>query len=177
MTIIQPSIGRIVLFLPPIDGGRHQDGQPFGALVAGVNDDATINLLVAARDGTPYGVQNVVLVQDGDEIDLDKAHAFWMAYQKGQAAKTEAIGAPLHERVGALETQLKGNFESLGTWLAQEFARIEQRISGSPEVTGLAPPAPPPMDPAPIPAAEQQPAPEQKPEASTTESQAAPQPV
>ncbi|MCK1501519.1 hypothetical protein [Bradyrhizobium sp. 188] len=162
MTRIPPSIGRIVLFLPPIDGGRHEDGQPFGALVAGVNDDGTINLMAAARDGTPYGVQNVVLVQEGDEIDLDRAHAFWMAYQKGQAAKAEQLQAagatvdlaPLLDRLTALEGVLEAGgifhqlFERTKTEIASfvqdEIAALETRLASPAAPAPLPPPEAPP---------------------------------
>lgn len=169
MTVIPPSIGRIVLFFPALDGGRHEDGQPFGAMIAGVNDDGTINLMAAARDGTPYGVQNVRLVQDGEAFELEKAHAFWMAYQKGQAAKAEQLqsGAassaaavdltPVHARLAEIETGVEGKFDELGKWLQSTIGDFHNRLAA------LEPPkqAPPPTEPpAPAPAPDPAPAPQ-----------------
>lgn len=133
MTVIPPTIGRIVLFFPAIDGGRHEDGQPFGSMIAGVNDDGTINLLVAARDGSPYGAQNVLLVQDGDEIDQDKAHATWMAYQKGQAAKAEqlqsvaATSAPSAE-LAAVHTKLEELASAVATPPTVDLTAVHQKV-------------------------------------------------
>jgi hypothetical protein len=137
---IDPTIGRIVWFFPPIDGGRHEDGQPFGSMIAGVNDGGTINLQVAARDGSPYGASNVLLVQDGDPIDQDKAHAVWMPYQKGQAAKTEALQAgtgpapavdlqPVHDKIAGVETATQVKFEELGGWLTKMFSEFEGKLA------------------------------------------------
>jgi hypothetical protein len=132
---IEPTIGRIVWFFPAVDDGRHADGQPFSAMIAGVNDDGTINLLVAARDGSPYGAQNVALKQDGDEIDLDAAHAAWMPYQKGQAAKTEALQAsttqqlaPVFERVDAIAAEITGKLEEMGSWTVKTLQDFDARL-------------------------------------------------
>ncbi|MGY4295349.1 type II secretory pathway component HofQ [Bradyrhizobium sp. i1.4.4] len=151
--------------------------------------------MAAARDGTPYGVQNVTLVQDGDEIEFEKAHAFWMAYQKGQAAKTEQLQAagaavdlaPVLDRLTALEGVLEagGVFHQLFERTKTEIAAFVQDEIAALE-TRLAPPAAPaPPETPPAPAAEQaqteQPA-EQQPATQATEQQqsaagAAPQPV
>jgi hypothetical protein len=185
---IEPTIGRIVWFFPPIDGGRHEDGQPFGSLVAGVNDDGTINLLVAARDGSPYGAANIPLLQDGDAIDQDTAHAVWMPYQKGQAAKTEQLlGStalpvdlqPVHDKIADAEKATQAKFEEFGTWLKNRFEDFDIRISAAAAAASAAqaasaPPAPaatPPAAPAPAGATEAQPnasAPGAAPAAATT---------
>ena len=149
MTRILPSIGRIVWFFPAIDGGRHEDGQPFSSMIAGVNDDGTINLLAAARDGTPYGVTNVLLVQEGDEFDQDKPHAVWMPFQKGQAAKTEAAQAaavdlaPVHERIDELAKTLEDggpihqlfaqNQDEIVAIVERKFAELEAKLGQKPE--------------------------------------------
>lgn len=158
---IEPSLGRIVWFFPPIDSGRHEDGQPFGSMIAGVNDDGTINLLVAARDGSPYGVQNVTLLQDGDDIDQDQAHAVWMPFQKGQAAKTEALQAsggqpvdlqPVHDKIAGVEKATQVKFEELGGWLSKMFTDFEQKLTAL--TTPPAAPSAPGGEPAPGPAGE-----------------------
>ncbi len=133
---IEPTTGRVVLFLPAVDDGRHEDGLPFAALLAGVNADSTINLMVAARDGSPYGVQNIVLVQDGDDFDLTKAHAFWMPYQKGQAAKTEALQAsttigtavdlaPVHERIATVATEAHDKIAGVEQAVTDKIGAVE----------------------------------------------------
>ena len=117
---IEPSIARNLWYFPPLDGGRHEDGQPFAAILAGINDDGTVNLGVFARDGSPYGVQNVRLVQDGEAFDPEAEHAVWMPYQKGQAARTEQIAqsidlTPVLGRLGDLEVSSASRFEAIET--------------------------------------------------------------
>ena len=88
--MISPSIGRIVWFHPHISE-RDPNAQPLAAIVAKVISDRCVNLGVFAGDGTTFPRQHVPLLQDGDEIDLDQPFCEWMPYQKGQAAKTEAL--------------------------------------------------------------------------------------
>jgi hypothetical protein len=99
--MIKPTVGRVVWFYPPVDDGRDPNGQPLAAMIAKVIDDRHINIGALFGDGTPFAVQDVVLVQEGDQVDPDQAHACWMPYQVGQAAKAEK-----------LELQLAGSGES-----------------------------------------------------------------
>jgi hypothetical protein len=100
--MIEPTVGRIVLYHPHVDEKEHltappAPGAPLAAMIAGVESPRIINLLVADAHGNPFGRAGVFLVQDGETPPTDISYAEWMAYQKGQAAKTEK-----------LETQISG---------------------------------------------------------------------
>lgn len=143
--MIKPTPGRVVYFLPALEQ-RDPNGQPLAATVAKVIDDRVVNLTVHAADGTTYPLQHVTLLQDGDELpDPNQAYAFWMPYQKGQAAKTEAAIAagPTGEQIAGIVATAVQNFgESLDpifVQIGQRLAALEQR-----------PPAPPAAPPPPI---------------------------
>ncbi len=94
--IIKPSIGRVVWFHPARAdriAGQPND-QPCAALVTYVWGDRMVNLMATTPNGVPYGVTSVTLVQDGDATPIER-YATWMPYQKGQAAKAEALEAKL----------------------------------------------------------------------------------
>jgi len=96
--IIQPTIGRVVWYYPPADQripGQPND-QPLKADVTYVWGDRMVNLMAVTPNGTPFGVTSVTLVQDGDATPIER-YAVWMPYQKGQAAKAEA----LEQKLGA----------------------------------------------------------------------------
>ncbi len=42
--------------------GGHNAEKPQAAMVAGVNEDNTINLMVLTQQGAPYALQSVVLI-------------------------------------------------------------------------------------------------------------------
>ncbi len=98
MTIIKPTIGRVVWFWPGAiaipsaaeDFFYDDTSQPCAALVAHVIDERTVNLAVMDQTGRVFSRQRVKLIQDGDERPL-QYFCEWMPYQKGQAAKTEAL--------------------------------------------------------------------------------------
>lgn len=100
--MITPTVGRIVLFKPargdsicfetptqadPLWG----DVETLAGMVAHVNKDGSINIAVADVFGNSHARQNVPLIQD-DAYPDDGPFAFWMPYQKAQAAKAD--GAP-----------------------------------------------------------------------------------
>jgi hypothetical protein len=90
--MIKPSIGRVVWYHPPATErikGEPND-QDRAALVTYVWGDRMVNLMATTPNGVPYGVTSVTLVQDGDPTPTDR-YATWMPYQKGQAAKAEAL--------------------------------------------------------------------------------------
>lgn len=101
MPVITPTNGRIVWFTPHTDTSKwpsgmqqHDPEQPFAAIVCHVWGDRMVNLLVTDSNGAQFPFTSVDLVQDGDYTDGFKAlgrYAEWMPYQKGQAAKTEAL--------------------------------------------------------------------------------------
>lgn len=91
--VISPTPGRIVWFNPaPHDGLATMNGHPLAAIVAGVHNDRLVNLAVFDAYGNTQQRSSVQLVQPGDAVP-DSAHATWMPYQVGQAAKTQAATA------------------------------------------------------------------------------------
>src|ERR1700756_409916 len=84
--MITPTVGRVVWYHRGARSGfagRHYEDQPLAALVAYVNADGTVNLMVADAHGTPFGVSNVPLVQEGEESPGTDGAGFaeWMPYQ------------------------------------------------------------------------------------------------
>jgi hypothetical protein len=87
--VISPTPGRIVWYTPtPHDGIATLNDQPLAAIVAGVHNDRLVNLAVFDSYGNTQQRSNVTLVQPGEDAP-NHAHATWMPYQVGQAAKTE----------------------------------------------------------------------------------------
>lgn len=91
MTIIAPTVGRIVWFTPTNDDAYVEvhGNQPFAAIVTYVHDDRMVNLTAFDHAGNAKPHTSVVLVQDGDPKPDDR-YAEWMPYQIGQAKKHEA---------------------------------------------------------------------------------------
>lgn len=94
--MIKPTVGRVVWFYPSIsiEPGftYHGGGQPLAAIVTHVWGDRMVNLTVADSNGVTHGKTSVALMQ-GDEPHTPP-HGYyceWMPFQKGQAAKTEAL--------------------------------------------------------------------------------------
>lgn len=114
--MIEPTVGRIVhYFLANVHD------KPHAALLVGVNSERNINLAVFNDDGSHFRAVSVPLLQDQDTPPEDAPYAAWMVYQKGQAAKTEALQAatlpasapapavdlaPVHEKLAQLETSI-----------------------------------------------------------------------
>lgn len=90
--MIKPSIGRVVWYHPSQDQliKGEPTGQPCAAIVTYVWGDRMVNLTVMTPNGAAYGVTSVDLVQDGDATPNGR-YCEWMPYQKGQAAKSEAL--------------------------------------------------------------------------------------
>ncbi len=94
MATITPTIGRVVLYWPDksFSGCRPDAGQPLPALIARVWNDTSINVGGFDANGVPFSAGSVYLVPaDGEPLNRDAHYATWMPYQKGQAAKTEAL--------------------------------------------------------------------------------------
>jgi hypothetical protein len=85
--MITPTIGRIVWFWnsPELRGA-----QPEAAIVAKVWSDTMVNLGVFRDNGNCTGFTSVTLWQ-GEGEPPASAYCEWMPYQKGQAAKTDAL--------------------------------------------------------------------------------------
>ena len=89
--MITPTVGRIMWYWPVKD---QRGDQPLAAIVAHVWGNDMVNLCVFDQNGTPSSRTSVPIVQDGSPyIAGDSPYAEWMPYQKGQAAKTEALEA------------------------------------------------------------------------------------
>lgn len=84
--MIEPTVGRIVWFYqtPP-------DGEAREAIVTKVWTPRMVNLCVFEHDGTPRPTTSVRLLQDDEAPAGESSWCVWMPYQKGQAAKTEAL--------------------------------------------------------------------------------------
>jgi hypothetical protein len=88
MANIAPTVGRSLYYYPTQEAVELD--KPTVALLAGVNDDGTVNLATFDNLGQYQGGRTgVQLVQEGDEIPADP-HARWMPYQVGQAKQSEA---------------------------------------------------------------------------------------
>lgn len=92
--MISPTIGRVVLFWPSVPPGGLQRTQPYPALVSYVWSDRLINIGGFDGNGVPFAATSVPLLQD-DDIAPAGYYAEWMPYQKGQAAKAEALQSQL----------------------------------------------------------------------------------
>lgn len=94
--MIKPTVGRVVWYWPsPKEHIVGNDGgQPLAALVAHVWSDTCVNLAVFDANGCGHSRTSVLLHQDGNPRP-GAGFCEWMPYQKGQAAKTEALEAAL----------------------------------------------------------------------------------
>ena len=90
--MIKPTIGRVVWYY---QAGASHDAEPNAAIVAKVWSDTLVNLSVFDANGIGRGETSVLLVQDGYGNPGGGSWCCWMPYQKGQAAKTEALEASL----------------------------------------------------------------------------------
>lgn len=90
--MIKPTVGRVVWFYP---AGVSHESQPQAAFIAYVHSDTMINVGGFDHNGEPFGETSVLLLQDEGSYGNPGGGpwACWMPYQKGQAAKTEALEA------------------------------------------------------------------------------------
>jgi hypothetical protein len=93
--MIKPTIGRVVIIQRGAPGAQ-ADGWP--ALVNKVHGDRCINAAGFNEWGTSVGFSSLPLLQDDDVPPPVGPYAEWMPYQKGQAAKTEALQAQLGDK-------------------------------------------------------------------------------
>jgi hypothetical protein len=86
--MIEPTNGRIVWI-----HHRGYSDQPLSAIITYVHSDKFINVCAFTPDGIPLPLRDIPLIQDSGDSDINvvKPYAVWMPYQKGQAAKTEAL--------------------------------------------------------------------------------------
>lgn len=90
--MIEPTVGRIV-WIRGVSGENHDVSQPFAAIIAFVWSPRIINVAYFDHNGSPRPLRSVTLLQDDDAKPDDQPFACWMPYQKGQAAKYEALEA------------------------------------------------------------------------------------
>lgn len=89
--MIKPTIGRVVLYYP--HGNTPEDNQAHAALVAYVWSDTCVNLGYFDQNGVAKSATSVLLYDEDSMPKPSTGYACWMPYQKGQAAKTEALEA------------------------------------------------------------------------------------
>jgi hypothetical protein len=94
--MIKPTVGRVVLYYRHGKTQFDANEQPEAATVAYVHSDTMINLSIVDHNGVQFPATSVFLYQ-GDGDRPQGSYAEWMPYQKGQAAKTEALEAALKQ--------------------------------------------------------------------------------
>lgn len=101
--MITPTVGRIVWYYPDSFNDRELGDfvGPLAAIVTAVKTDTLINMAVFDPIGRAYGRQTVDLYQGEGERPVSGDYAEWMPYQKGQAAKTEAMAAQIAANIPA----------------------------------------------------------------------------
>jgi hypothetical protein len=96
--------GRVVHYFPKEGkyafGFYVEGGQPHTALITAVHSDSYVNLAVFDRNGNTFPATSVQLFQE-KPADPYGDYCTWMDYQKGQAAKTEALEAKLTAEAGS----------------------------------------------------------------------------
>ena len=96
--MIKPAVGRVVWYHPSDYDLGHTRALPPGetcaAIVTYVHGDRMVNLVVFDVNGGSHPRTSVQLVQD-DVQSPAAGHSWceWMPYQKGQAAKHDALAA------------------------------------------------------------------------------------
>lgn len=92
--MIKPTVGRVVWVVRP--AFTNDIAQPEVGLITYVHDDHLINVAGFDHNALPFIQTSLPLVQDG-EPKPEGNFACWMPYQKGQAAKAEALEDKLKE--------------------------------------------------------------------------------
>lgn len=94
--MIKPTVGRIVHYYPPKEYAHHTPGQtllagqPHAAIIATVWSDVCVNLMVIDRNGVPFGLTSVSLLQDDEQPGENHfGYCAWMPYQV-EKAKVES---------------------------------------------------------------------------------------
>lgn len=91
--VISPTVGRVVWYHPFASDPSPDPGkQPLAAIVTHVWSDTCVNLAVFDTNGGTFGKTSVLLI-NGDMEQPRRGYAEWMPYQKGQAAKHDAMAA------------------------------------------------------------------------------------
>ena len=93
--MIEPTVGRMVHFTPAKASTILRHEQPLAAIVTYVWNPRMVNLTVFDPNGASHACTSVTLLQDDDVPNEAGYYAQWMPFQKGQAAKTEALEAKI----------------------------------------------------------------------------------
>jgi hypothetical protein len=124
---IEPTVGRVVLL-------RRGPGI-LAATVAAVAYDPSrdlhlLNLGALDAEGNAFSALRVPLVQEGEDPPAAGDYAEWMPYQKGQAAKADALEKQLHgtEASRTAANRPEESNSPKGAVLA-ELAQLEARIT------------------------------------------------
>jgi hypothetical protein len=104
--MIEPTIGRVVWYHPPSDSAiaGFKPAPVCAALVAAVGEGGHVNLAAFDAEGKHHSRRNVPLIQDEQSPPDTGDWCEWMPYQKGQAAKTEALEAAATAQTAAPTT-------------------------------------------------------------------------
>ena len=88
--MIKPTVGRVVLIHDRYESGDRS--QPEVALITFVHGDTVINIVGWDKRGERFAIEHCDLVQEETPAPFSNMQrAEWMPYQKGQAAKAEAL--------------------------------------------------------------------------------------
>jgi len=110
--MISPTIGRVVLVHASVTA-RDAGSQAMPALVVYVHSDRCINVGGFDSSGGPFSYCSLMLLQDDDAAPALGPFAEWMPYQKGQAAKTEALQSQLAARPALTEADAAADLAGL----------------------------------------------------------------
>jgi hypothetical protein len=100
--VIQPTIGRVVWYHPSsFDNISAPEEGHCAAIITAVWDPSRVNLVVFDLEGRSHPRASVFLSQDGIPPVHSESWCEWMPYQKGQAAKTEALEQKLLNQASA----------------------------------------------------------------------------
>lgn len=106
---ITPTVGRVVLYRKSTNDTdlASVGNNALAAIIAAVWSDTMVNLHVIDANGVGHSRTSVRLLQEDEEdLRIGEGFAYWMPYQKGQAAKNDDDIAKLTARIDALEAAL-----------------------------------------------------------------------
>lgn len=92
MSVITPTIGRVVHYYPGPDDPTPGDDGPLAALVTAVWTDTCVNLAIFNRNGSPEPnpPTSITLVQPGVDPPLNERYCCWMPYQVKKSYGSES---------------------------------------------------------------------------------------